>query len=179
MFLLAVCGVVWYPDEPSKKDSAHQSVLAVSIPAAALNDKKVCGIFFFCSHKLDSSTFSAQFPLNAVIYNLRNMFQSPLSTCYWLTCTQAAKSAPSLDISALLSLSLCLRVWMCVCSAVSSHSERHQSDSPIPSKRPSSQSETSESPLSSKRPRTAEKSAAEQVRCKPHNFDNSDVFRCS
>ncbi|KAJ4947806.1 hypothetical protein JOQ06_009838, partial [Pogonophryne albipinna] len=47
-------------------------------------------------------------------------------------------------------------------TAVSGHSERHQSDSPIPSKRPSSRSETSESPLSSKRPRTAEKSAAEQ-----------------
>lgn len=46
---------------------------------------------------------------------------------------------------------------------VSGHSERHQPESPVPSKRPSSRSETSENPLSSKRPRTAEKSSTEQV----------------
>ncbi|KAF3832635.1 hypothetical protein F7725_026300 [Dissostichus mawsoni] len=63
-------------------------------------------------------------------------------------------------------------------TAVSGHSERHQSDSPIPSKRPSSRSETSESPLSSKRPRTAEKSAAEQMyQCPYCKFINTDLNR--
>ncbi|KAK1891447.1 Zinc finger homeobox protein 3, partial [Dissostichus eleginoides] len=63
-------------------------------------------------------------------------------------------------------------------TAVSGHSERHQSDSPIPSKRPSSRSETSESPLSSKRPRTAEKSAAEQMyQCPYCKFTNTDLNR--
>ncbi|GLD47490.1 zinc finger homeobox protein 3 isoform X1, partial [Lates japonicus] len=62
--------------------------------------------------------------------------------------------------------------------ALSSHLERHQSDSPIPSKRPSSRSETSESLLSSKRPRTAEKSAAEQMyQCPYCKFTNTDLNR--
>lgn len=54
-------------------------------------------------------------------------------------------------------------VFFSALAAVSGHSERHQPESPVPSKRPSSRSETSENPLSSKRPRTAEKSSAEQV----------------
>ncbi|GAA6233709.1 zinc finger homeobox protein 3 isoform X1 [Lates japonicus] len=63
-------------------------------------------------------------------------------------------------------------------TALSSHLERHQSDSPIPSKRPSSRSETSESLLSSKRPRTAEKSAAEQMyQCPYCKFTNTDLNR--
>lgn len=51
----------------------------------------------------------------------------------------------------------------CALSAVSTNLDHHQSESPVPTKRPSSRSGTSESPLSSKRPRTAEKSATEQV----------------
>ncbi|XP_077374618.1 zinc finger homeobox protein 3 isoform X1 [Festucalex cinctus] len=63
-------------------------------------------------------------------------------------------------------------------TAVSGHSEQHQSDSPIPSKRPSSRSETSESPLSSKRPRAAEKRAAEQMyQCPYCKFTNTDLNR--
>lgn len=124
-------------------------------------------------HELDNNTFSAQFPLNAVISHLRKTFQSPLSTvllidllldCQVLTLSWHVGSP--LYIPSCLSAS----VWMSVCSAVSGHLERHQSDSPIPSKRPSSRSETSESPLSSKRPRTAEKSAAEQVRVTKHTI---------
>lgn len=68
-----------------------------------------------------------------------------------------------------------LKVLFCVSvpAAVSGHSERHQPESPVPSKRPSSRSETSENPLSSKRPRTAEKrSAAEQV------GDPDNTHRC-
>lgn len=60
--------------------------------------------------------------------------------------------------------------------AASSQSEREQTDSPVPSKRPPSRSEASESPLSSKRPRTAEKSSGEQVRKKSRVSVNHAVF---
>ncbi|KAK5616548.1 hypothetical protein CRENBAI_007783 [Crenichthys baileyi] len=61
---------------------------------------------------------------------------------------------------------------------VSSNLERQQSDSPLPSKRPSSRSETSESPLSLKRPRTAEKGTAEQMyQCPYCKFTNTDLNR--
>lgn len=54
---------------------------------------------------------------------------------------------------------------LCVCAAAgSSLSERDQTESPVPSKRPPSGSGASESSLSTKRPRTSEKSAGEQVR---------------
>ncbi|KAM8876239.1 zinc finger homeobox protein 3 isoform 2-T6 [Synchiropus picturatus] len=56
--------------------------------------------------------------------------------------------------------------------------ERTQSDSPNPSKRPSSRSDLSESPLSSKRPKTSDKKAAEQMyQCPYCKFTNTDLNR--
>uniref|UniRef100_A0A3B3ZSJ7 C2H2-type domain-containing protein n=1 Tax=Periophthalmus magnuspinnatus TaxID=409849 RepID=A0A3B3ZSJ7_9GOBI len=69
----------------------------------------------------------------------------------------------------------------CLCArvlAVSGPFERRQSESPVLSKRPSSQPETSESPFSTKRPRTAEKSASEQMyQCPYCKFTNTDLNR--
>uniref|UniRef100_H3CVC8 Zinc finger homeobox 3b n=1 Tax=Tetraodon nigroviridis TaxID=99883 RepID=H3CVC8_TETNG len=63
-------------------------------------------------------------------------------------------------------------------SAVSTNLDQHQSESPVPTKRPSSRSGTSESPLFSKRPRTAEKSATEQMyQCPYCKFTNTDLNR--
>ncbi|XP_033847610.1 zinc finger homeobox protein 3 isoform X1 [Periophthalmus magnuspinnatus] len=63
-------------------------------------------------------------------------------------------------------------------TAVSGPFERRQSESPVLSKRPSSQPETSESPFSTKRPRTAEKSASEQMyQCPYCKFTNTDLNR--
>ncbi|KAM9816659.1 zinc finger homeobox protein 3 [Neosynchiropus ocellatus] len=63
-------------------------------------------------------------------------------------------------------------------TGVSSLLERTQSDSPNPSKRPSSRSDLSESPLSSKRPKTADKKAAEQMyQCPYCKFTNTDLNR--
>ncbi|XP_051510355.1 zinc finger homeobox protein 3-like isoform X2 [Myxocyprinus asiaticus] len=60
----------------------------------------------------------------------------------------------------------------------SNQSERDQTDSPVPSKRPSSRSEIVESPLSPKRPRTAEKSSGEQMyQCPYCKFSNTDLNR--
>lgn len=124
-------------------------------------------------HELDNNTFSAQFPLNAVISHLRKAFQSPSSTALLIDLLSGCLV---LALTRLLS-SLHPSVF---CAAVPGHSERHQSDSPTPSKRPSSRSETSESPLSSKRPRTAEKSTSEQVRVTNHTIlitsTSSDVL---
>ncbi|XP_007570506.1 zinc finger homeobox protein 3 isoform X1 [Poecilia formosa] len=63
-------------------------------------------------------------------------------------------------------------------TGASGHLERHQSDSPLPSKRPSSRSEVSDSPLSLKRPRTAEKGTTEQMyQCPYCKFTNTDLNR--
>ncbi|KAJ0056202.1 hypothetical protein NL108_003493, partial [Boleophthalmus pectinirostris] len=63
-------------------------------------------------------------------------------------------------------------------TAVSGPFERRQSESPVLSKRPSSQPETSESPFSIKRPRTAEKSTSEQMyQCPYCKFTNTDLNR--
>uniref|UniRef100_A0AAV2LTW6 Zinc finger homeobox 3 n=1 Tax=Knipowitschia caucasica TaxID=637954 RepID=A0AAV2LTW6_KNICA len=63
-------------------------------------------------------------------------------------------------------------------TAASGPFERHQSESPVLSKRPSSQAETSESPFTAKRPRTAEKSASEQMyQCPYCKFTNTDLNR--
>ncbi|KAK7913106.1 hypothetical protein WMY93_013317 [Mugilogobius chulae] len=63
-------------------------------------------------------------------------------------------------------------------TAVSGPFERRQSESPVLSKRPSSQSETSESPFSAKRPKTAEKSALDQMyQCPYCKFTNTDLNR--
>lgn len=35
IFVLAVCGVAWYPDKPTLTEAAHQRTFAGSFPAAA------------------------------------------------------------------------------------------------------------------------------------------------
>lgn len=136
--------------------------------------KQVCFCFVLFFEGEDNDTFPAQFPLKAAISHLRKTFQSPLSTVLLIDLFSGCQV---LTLSWHVCSPLFIPPCPCECSAVSSHLERHQSDSPIPSKRPSSRSETSESPLSSKRPRTAEKSAGEQVGIT--QTQTSDAFRCS
>ncbi|KAJ8252713.1 hypothetical protein COCON_G00220250, partial [Conger conger] len=63
-------------------------------------------------------------------------------------------------------------------TGASSQVDRERTDSPLPSKRPSSRSGVTESPLSSKRPRTADKSASEQLfQCPYCKYSNADVNR--
>lgn len=170
--------ISWQPN--IERESLSEHVDCGSLCSSMRREVKSVWYYYMRRQELDNTTFSSQFPLNAVISHLRKTVQSSLSTvllidlfpgCQVLTLSWHVCS--SLFIPPCLCA--CVSVWMCVCSAVSGHLERHQSDSPIPSKRPSSRSETSESPLSSKRPRTAEKKAAEQVSV----FVNIDAFRCS
>lgn len=179
IFLLAVYGVAWYPDKPALKKAARQSTLAAL--QHGKTSKKRAAIFFIKRPELDKQHFLCPIPIKCTYVTFKKDIPKPFihSVIDW-----PAPRLPSphliLTCSPLfIPLCLCVSVWMCVCSALSSHLERHQSDSPIPSKRPSSRSETSENPLSSKRPRTAEKNAAEQVSCNPKDFVHTDAFRCS
>lgn len=162
-----------------ERDSPSDHIGSVSISSSSSSMgrqvKSVCFVFMQ-GHEVCNNTFSAQFPLNALISHLRKTFQSPLSTLLLIDLLPGCQvvSLSWRVCSALFIPRLCVSAWMCACSALSGHLERHQSDSPIPSKRPSSRSETTESPLSSKRPRTAEKGAAEQVR-----VTEFDVYRWS
>uniref|UniRef100_A0A8C6WK04 Zinc finger homeobox 3 n=1 Tax=Neogobius melanostomus TaxID=47308 RepID=A0A8C6WK04_9GOBI len=98
--------------------------------------------------------------------------EEDLSSIFTIRKCPSSDTVP--DMPRLIS-SLC----HCACVvAVSGPSERRQSDSPVLSKRPSTQSETSESPFSTKRPRTAEKSASEQMyQCPYCKFTNTDLNR--
>lgn len=90
-FLLAVYGVVWYPNKLTLKETAYQSTLAVRSPAAAGKTSKKCVVIFMGRHELDNNNFSAQFPLNAVISHLRKTFQSPLSTVLLIDLLQGCQ----------------------------------------------------------------------------------------
>lgn len=152
-----------------ERDSPSEHVCC-EFPCRSI-ERRVQSVWYFFE---GMNWIATQFPINSLISHLRKTPQSPLSIVllidllpgyqvrilYWHVCSPLLFPPPC----------LCASVRMCVRSAVSGHLERHQSDSPIPSKRPSSRSETSESPLSSKRPRTAEKSAAEQVRVTNHTI---------
>lgn len=89
IFLLAVYGVVWYPDKPTLKETTHQNtycrMCVAQQKSGKANKKKCASVFLFyyflmVRHQLDNNTFCVQCSLNAVISHLRNTSQRPLAT---------------------------------------------------------------------------------------------------
>lgn len=95
------------------KKTACQTTLAAL--QHGKTSKKRAAFFFIGTHELDNNTFSAQFPLNAVISHLRKTFQSPLSTVLLTDLLPGCQVLTS-SWRALLSLSLC--VYVCSCAYV-------------------------------------------------------------
>lgn len=174
IFSLAVYGVVWYPDKTTLKETAH-------LQQHGKMSKKKCVVFFMGWHELDNNTFSAQFPLNAVISHLRKTFQSPLSTVLLIDLLPGCQV---LTLSWHVCSSLFITpMFVCVCVNVQQCLATRSGTSRIPQSPP-------KGPLRGPRPPRARspRSVPGQLRRAlrsrwelhtSHSYDNIDVFRCS
>ncbi|XP_057203465.1 zinc finger homeobox protein 3 isoform X2 [Triplophysa rosa] len=125
-----------------------------------------------CYYHCVLCNYSTKAKLN-LIQHVRSMKHQRSESLRKLQRLQKGLPEEEEELSAIFTIRKCPSA-----DTASSQSEREQTDSPVPSKRPPSRSEASESPLSSKRPRTAEKSSGEQMyQCPYCKFSNSDLNR--